>query len=50
MASPSRSSTSSPSSAAIIWSPPMPIARWMRHIGSVWSCARIARYQAIVWK
>jgi hypothetical protein len=50
MSSPWRASASSPSSAGTSWSEPIPIARWMRHIGGVWPWRRIARYQAIAWK
>ena len=35
------------SSAATSWSPPMPMWRWMRQIGTRWPCWRNARYHAI---
>ena len=36
-----------PATAATSWSPPMPMWRWMRHIGMVRPCSRNARYQAM---
>src|SRR5262245_21525001 len=49
MSSPLSSSVRSSQSAAISWSPPMPMWRWMRQIGSTISCWRKARYQATAW-
>jgi hypothetical protein len=49
MASPCSCSTSSLETAATSWSPPMPMCRWMRQIGTVTWCCLKARYQAMAW-
>ncbi len=47
MSSPQRRSTSSPATAATSWSPPIPMWRWIRVIGSTTPCWRNAMYQDI---